>query len=766
MPYLVGYITPQDYGAVADGVTDDTAAIQAAINAAGVKGAGVFFPATTASYLLNSTGLTVSSNDVSLIGESTTNAQLTIGASFTGSAAITITGSNCQVRDLSFFGASTTTTSNPAADAIKISGVRRTRVNRCTFYYINGWCVETLATSGSSTTNPVGTQLSQLYMNQCAAGLHFQGNTTQAWAMNCSVTDVQSYLGGVTTGTYANLDVIKVEDAWDVLLENVIAWMSNGSGSALRVRGNCAATFVKNLDALGPSSGTGANVLIEDSVNGSPQNVQIDGGVIQQGNTGITITGAATHVHVDSVRVINNRTHGVSVAGTASPIYLRNVFFSLSGQGAAGTNYDLNWSGSSTGAVTDCYFSSPITAIGVAGVQQSVNVASGQDVTFINAVFAGTGATSSNWFTNTPGAALVDNNQRFNFRTRVDFAGQIATQPSTTSAVAFSTNVAGTQTFDNVRLLGDGTLQIGAGSSNRDVQVTRSAAGTLAQTNPLAGVAAYNITGANPAGALQTVTNSTSSPTQANVLWIANAAGDVQLGVAVAGDTNNRYTVDSNGREQYGPGNATPDTVNGRAAAGVWYTSKNLLVGAATALGDNGVGEIQLKDATTVPTTNPTAGSVIYSQSTAGIPIKIRDINGNVRGMVDSYALATADQSTTSATQVASTYLTIPVEASATYLMEAGVICTNTVSGNLVFSWTGPTGATMKWNDTTASLDYSSTIGGTNSYASNANTRLAFFKGKLIVSTTAGSLTLTFSNSAGSSVSILQDSWLRLTRIK
>lgn len=46
MPYLVGFITPQDYGAAGNGVADDTAAIQAALNAC-PAGSGVYFPAGT-----------------------------------------------------------------------------------------------------------------------------------------------------------------------------------------------------------------------------------------------------------------------------------------------------------------------------------------------------------------------------------------------------------------------------------------------------------------------------------------------------------------------------------------------------------------------------------------------------------------------------------------------------------------------------------------------------------------------------------------------
>lgn len=148
-----------------------------------------------------------------------------------------------------------------------------------------------------------------------------------------------------------------------------------------------------------------------------------------------------------------------------------------------------------------------------------------------------------------------------------------------------------------------------------------------------------------------------------------------------------------------------------------------------------------------------------------GTSLATQDPTGVVRAAgAPQFATAPQDQSTTSAAQVASTYLVLPVAAGATYIMRAAIIAQNTV-GNFVPSWTGPAGATMKWCDTTASLDYQSTLGGTaNVFGANAGTRMIFLEGKLKTSTTPGSLTFTFSASAGTST-VFTDSYLTLNRV-
>ncbi len=69
-------------------------------------------------------------------------------------------------------------------------------------------------------------------------------------------------------------------------------------------------------------------------------------------------------------------------------------------------------------------------------------------------------------------------------------------------------------------------------------------------------------------------------------------------------------------------------TVSGtETVAGNTALAANLLVGSTTPLGDNGIGEIQFADATSVPTTNPSGGAIMYA---AGGGVFYRDPAGDV----------------------------------------------------------------------------------------------------------------------------------------
>jgi hypothetical protein len=666
----------KDYGAVGNNIADDTAAIQAAIAAAQATGGQVYFPA--GNYLLNGTApLNVTGTYVTFQGSGVGNTSINIGSGFTGSAAITVSGNYFVFQNMTIQGNNSTVTSNPACHGIVGTGAQTLRILNSSFLNINGYAIEAFGTA-SSTLH--GGFVSHVKIQSCAGGIYIKSDSTQT-AANFMLDNIFTRFIGVNSGTNANLDCIRIEDSWDVLAQNCIAWMNattGGTGVAFRVIGNCAATFIQNLDALGPQTGT-ANVSLEAGTNGSPQNVQITGGVIQQGGVGLNIAGATTQVRVNGVRFINNQTHGAVISTTGPAIYLDSVFFSGNGAAATGTNYDLNWSGTTTGYVTNCRFASAIVATGTAGVQQSINIAAGQNVRFVNVDFQGTGNSSANWFTNTPGIATELSSGKYDFLTTItanNGTRPIELQPSASGNTALAVNVSGSDAFDRARILGNGTFQIG-------------------------------------------------------------------------------------------PGTATRDTNLGRAASGILYTDKTLLVGSSTALGDNGVGEIQLAYAATPPSTNTSNGLAIYAFNNS-IPLRVRDTSGNIHGLYDAVVIAASDQSVTSATQTASTQIVGSVEQGATYLVELmAIVSSAAASGNTTFSWTGPTGATMKWGDVYTPSDYQSTIGGVISIGNTGASRLVMFQGKLVTTTNAGNLTLTFASSNGStSVSVLTDSTLTLRRIK
>jgi hypothetical protein len=456
-----------DHGGVGDGVTANDAAFVSALAAINPTWGGKIV-IRAGSYLISgSTSIALSNAGTILEGAGAEATKIVIGSTFSATDAISITAANCQVKDLSIVGSNTTTTSNPVAHGIIVSTTIRPKVTGCNFWYINGWAIHVIAGSGSG-TNPSGGMFSKLIMRSCAGGIRFLGNTGSG-SSSCFLSDIQIVACGVSTGTSANLDAIDLEDAWDILGNNIIAWMTAGTGSALHLKGNCITNSFKNMDLEG--SQAAPTVLLEDGPNGFTYNFKLNGGTVQLGTIGIRVTGQAKVTSFSNLNVVNNKTHGISVEGTGNPVNIRGCYFTANGSGASGTNYDINWSGASIGFVIDPRFESAITVVGIAGVQTSIAVPALQNVRLINTSFAGVGQASTNWMTNTPNAVLDTTSGAFNYLTRVSFAlglitqGTLSTQPASLSAIVLSANTLGTATFDTFRITGDGAMAIGPGGT-------------------------------------------------------------------------------------------------------------------------------------------------------------------------------------------------------------------------------------------------------------------------------------------------------------
>lgn len=123
------------------------------------------------------------------------------------------------------------------------------------------------------------------------------------------------------------------------------------------------------------------------------------------------------------------------------------------------------------------------------------------------------------------------------------------------------------------------------------------------------------------------------TPTTLNAALTFNesASSNSILAGLVGGNTFKQFQLNANGAQLFGTGSLAADVQTGRVGTNTWSVSKNLEVGSTTVLGDNGVGEIQLANATTVPTTNPTGGAVAYARNGGWWS---RDLNGVVAPMI------------------------------------------------------------------------------------------------------------------------------------
>ena len=396
-------------------VAATTAALQAMIAAA---------PQGTVCTLPNGTfrisaPLVLATQNVTLIGfglgntNKTGSTSLIMDSTFTGNAAISITAPGCQVQNLCIFGNSSTTTSNPIANGVEITGAKFCNIMNLFFQNINGWCIESVCTA--SVAN-IGTSIYNITGYNSAGGLHVLGVTGTTFSAQHSLIDLQFSQIGVSSGANANLDAILLEDCQDILSSNTNCAVSSAStGSTFHIKGACATHAHSSVDiGVFPTAGTtNAVIKIEDSSNGSPTQISFVGGVAQAGQQGMLISGGANQIVFDNFWFKNNLTHGVQLSGTGNSLDFRGCNFELNGQGATGTNYDFNLSGSATGHVRACYVGSPVVAALSVGVQNPVNInATGTNMKFQDTEFLGTGATVGNIFTNLP--SVVRNCKNYN----------------------------------------------------------------------------------------------------------------------------------------------------------------------------------------------------------------------------------------------------------------------------------------------------------------------------------------------------------------
>jgi len=384
------------YGAAVDGATNDSAAINSAIAAAGAAGGGiVFIPGIAA--VASPINLNVS--NVVLIGNGIGSGLRPL-ASFSGAQIVNITADFCGVRDMMIAYSASPYSGSPAADGIGINGANNVTLENVHFKYINGYVVNCVSPSTRANFWP---QFVNVHSYQCKQGIHLLGHTNSGFDQGASLS--RCIMDQVQNG-----NAYFFEDVHDVTCDNIEGSVSAGSGYTLQIKGAAAAIYINGFD-LGPAPGpaTSATVEIESGANGTPRQITLEGGVIEGGNTGVAIV-AGTEIRLIGVDFFNNGTHGADISG-GDMIVLSGCSFYQNGATAGSGHYDMNIHPSSGHVdVANCTFRTPQGT----GTQQVANVinSTAGTVEVHDCIFSGTGFTASNIFNSFP--TYIRNNPGYN----------------------------------------------------------------------------------------------------------------------------------------------------------------------------------------------------------------------------------------------------------------------------------------------------------------------------------------------------------------
>jgi hypothetical protein len=318
----------KDFGAVGDGTTDDTAAIQAAITAVATSGQGLYVPAGT--YKI--TSAMTSTGHLNMFGDG--EKSIISFSSATLGTGLTVSGSLTQIQNISSASAgnlSVVFASAPSLATGDIFCIYSTDLwNSIRSYYYSGeWC-ECRGTSGSTAylSNP-------LYDSYTAANVTVYKMNSKA----VSFRDLR-FVGGANSQ-----GLVKIQFCDNPYLENVSAYNENYQAIEFD---RCYRVFVSNSNIYNKGTGTSDDYGL---VIGNSQKVNVEGGDFYARRHGIAIGGgdyicAVTNrdVKISNATISNDITSGVYAADMHGNIqdlrYLGCTLYQGGGWGGMDSGYD------------------------------------------------------------------------------------------------------------------------------------------------------------------------------------------------------------------------------------------------------------------------------------------------------------------------------------------------------------------------------------------------------------------------------------------